>query len=90
MRAHRVQRAGRDIPLTAQEFALLRYLAEHQGHVLSRTRILDAVWATSHDPRTNVDDVYVSYLRAKIDKDFTRALIHIVRGAGYVLEDKRR
>ena len=88
--AHRVSRAGREIVLTAQEFALLRYLVEHRGHVLSRTRILDAVWGTTHDPRTNVVDVYVSYLRAKIDKGFARPLIHTVRGAGYVLEDGRR
>jgi len=88
--AHRVSRGGRDIPLTAHEFALLRYLAEHRGHVLSRTRLLDAVWGTTHDPRTNVVDVYVSYLRGKIDKGFERPLIHTVRGAGYVLEDKPR
>ncbi len=88
--AHRVSRAGREIPLTAQEFALLRYLAEHRGHVLSRTRILDAVWGTTHDPRTNVVDVYVSYLRAKIDKGFDYPLLHTVRGAGYVLEEKAR
>jgi len=88
--AHRASRAGREIPLTAQEFALLRYLAEHRGHVLSRTRLLDAVWGTTHDPRTNVVDVYVSYLRAKIDKGFERPLLHTVRGAGYVLEDKPR
>lgn len=88
--AHRVLRSGREVPLTAQEFALLRYLAEHRGHVLSRTRILDAVWGTTHDPRTNVVDVYVSYLRAKIDKGFGRPLLHTVRGAGYVLEDKPR
>jgi len=88
--AHRASRAGREIPLTAQEFALLRYLAEHRGHVLSRTRLLDAVWGTTHDPRTNVVDVYVSYLRAKIDKGFDRPLLHTVRGAGYVLEDKPR
>ena len=88
--AHRVHRAGREIPLTAQEFALLRYLAENRGHVLSRTRILDAVWGTTHDPRTNVVDVYVSYLRAKIDKGFERQLLHTVRGSGYVLEDHER
>ena len=88
--AHRAFRAGREIPLTAQEFALLRYFAEHRGHVLSRTRILDAVWGTTHDPRTNVVDVYVSYLRAKIDKGFDTPLIHTVRGAGYVLEAQAR
>jgi DNA-binding response OmpR family regulator len=88
--AHRVYRAGREIPLTAQEFALLRYLAENRGRVLSRTRILDSVWGTTHDPRTNVVDVYVSYLRAKIDKGFERPLLHTVRGSGYVLEEQQR
>ncbi len=88
--AHRVYRAGREIPLTAQEFALLRYLAENRGRVLSRTRILDSVWGTTHDPRTNVVDVYISYLRAKIDKGFARPLLHTVRGSGYVLEEQQR
>ncbi|QDG53856.1 response regulator transcription factor [Persicimonas caeni] len=88
--ARRVYRAGQEVQLTAQEFDLLRYLAEHRGQVLSRTRILDAVWDMTHDPRTNVVDVYISYLRAKIDKDFDYPLIHTVRGVGYVLEDRPR
>jgi DNA-binding response OmpR family regulator len=88
--AHRAHRGGSEIQLTAQEFALLRYLAEHAGRVLSRTRLLDAVWGVTHDPRTNVVDVYISYLRAKVDKGFDRPLIHTVRGAGYVLEDQPR
>lgn len=88
--ARRVTRAGAEIRLTAQEFALLRLLAENTGRVLSRTRILEAVWGMSHDPRTNVVDVYISYLRAKVDKGFDRPLIHTVRGAGYVLEDSPR
>lgn len=88
--ARRVHRGGVEVRLTAQEFALLRYLAEHAGRVLSRTRLLDAVWGVTHDPRTNVVDVYISYLRAKIDKGFERPLIHTVRGAGYVLEDRAR
>ena len=88
--ARRVHRGATEVQLTAQEFALLRYLAENSGHVLSRTRILDAVWGITHDPRTNVVDVYISYLRAKIDKRQERPLIHTVRGAGYVLEDRPR
>jgi DNA-binding response OmpR family regulator len=88
--ARRVYRGDEEIQLTAQEFDLLRYLAEHRGKVLSRTRILDAVWDMTHDPRTNVVDVYISYLRAKIDKEFDRPLIHTVRGVGYVLEDRPR
>lgn len=87
--AHRVFRGDREIPLTAQEFGLLHYLASHEGKVLSRTRILEAVWDMTHDPRTNVVDVYISYLRSKIDKA-DRPLIHTVRGVGYVLEDRPR
>jgi DNA-binding response OmpR family regulator len=86
----RVSRAGKELQLTAQEFDLLRYLAENEGRVLSRTRILDAVWGVTHDPRTNLVDVYVSYLRAKIDKGSEHPLLHTVRGAGYVLEDRPR
>lgn len=88
--ARRVHRGQREVRLTAQEFALLRYLAENGGRVLSRTRILDAVWGVTHDPRTNVVDVYVSYLRAKLDKGSDCPLIHTVRGAGYVLEARPR
>lgn len=81
---------GVEIRLTAREFDLLRYLAERPGRVVSRTQLLDAVWDTQHDPQTNVVDVYVSYLRAKIDKDFSPALLHTVRGVGYVLESEPR
>lgn len=88
--ARRVVRAGRELELTAQEFDLLRYLGENAGRVLSRTRILNAVWDLTQDPRTNLVDVYVSYLRAKIDKGFARSLLHTVRGVGYVLEDRPR
>lgn len=88
--SRRVSRDGQDIRLTALEFDLLRYLAEHAGRVISRTRILDAVWDVTYDPRTNVVDVYISYLRAKIDKGYDRPLLHTVRGVGYVLEDATR
>jgi two-component system OmpR family response regulator len=88
--AHRVQRGGREIQLTAQEFALLRYLAENAGRVLSRAKLLENVWDIHHDPGTNVVDVYVGYLRGKVDKGFDRPLIHTVRGVGYVLEDSPR
>lgn len=88
--ARRVVRDNRELQLTAQEFDLLRYLAENSGRVLSRTRILNAVWDVTQDPRTNLVDVYVSYLRGKIDKGFDRPLLHTVRGVGYVLEDRPR
>lgn len=84
--ARRVFRGDKEVKLTAQEFDLLRYLASHPGEVLTRTRILDAVWGTTLDPRTNIVDVYVSYLRSKLDKGSRKPLIHTVRGAGYVLE----
>ena len=86
----RVFRSGTEIKLTAREFELLRYLAERPGRVISRTRLLEAVWDTTHDPGTNVVDVYVSYLRGKVDKDFDPPLIHTVRGVGYVLETESR
>ncbi len=86
----RAWRSDQLLRLTAKEFDLLRYLAEHRGRVVSRTRLLDAVWDTTHDPGTNVVDVYISYLRAKVDKGFTPALIHTVRGVGYVLDESER
>ena len=88
--ARRVSRAGEEIRLTAREFDLLRYLAEHAGRVISRTRLLEAVWDTVHDPGTNSVDVYISYLRAKVDKGHAVPLIHTVRGVGYVLEARPR
>lgn len=88
--ARRVYRGERELRLTAREFDLLRYLAENAGRVLGRTRLLEAVWDTTHDPGTNTVDVYVSYLRAKVDKGDARPLIHTVRGVGYVLEDRPR
>ena len=84
----RVSRAGRELQLTAREFELLRYLAERAGEVVERARLLQAVWETTHDPGTNVVEVYVSYLRAKVDRGFDRPLVHTVRGVGYVLEDR--
>ena len=86
----RVQRAGVEIRLTAQEFKLLRALAENAGRVMSRTRLLEGVWDLHHDPGSNVVEVYIGYLRQKIDKDFGSPLIHTVRGMGYVLEDRGR
>lgn len=84
--ALRVYRGGEELSLTAQEFRLLRYLVEHRGRVLSRARLLEAVWDTHHDPGTNIVDVYISYLRGKIDKGHPTKLIHTVRGLGYLLE----
>lgn len=80
-----VTRAGRTITLTPKEFALLEYLMEHANEVVSRTRILEHVWDWNYDGLSNVVDVYVRYLRNKIDRPFDVPLIHTVRGAGYLL-----
>jgi heavy metal response regulator len=80
-----VTRAGRSIELTAREYALLEFFLRRPGRVLSRALIAQHVWGVSFHTFTNVIDVYVNYLRRKIDADFEPKLIHTVRGAGYVL-----
>lgn len=87
-RTFRVIRAGQNIRVTAREFALLRYLLEHAGEVLSRTRIGQDVWKQDFDPESNVVEVYIRYLRAKVDDPFERPLIHTIRGAGYVIREE--
>ena len=82
----RVVRAGKRIDVTAKEFALLELLMRHQGEVLPRTLIASQVWDMNFDSDTNVVDVAVRRLRAKIDDDFAVKLIRTVRGMGYVLE----
>ena len=81
-----VTRAGRKIDLTAKEFALLEFFLRNPGRVLSRVLIAQHVWGVDFDTFTNVIDVYVKYLRKKIDADFEPKLIQTVRGAGYVLK----
>ena len=83
--AHRVHRAGKDIPLQPREFRLLEYLMRHAGQVVTRTMLLEHVWDYHFDPQTNVIDVHVSRLRSKLDKGFAHPMIHTVRGSGYVL-----
>jgi len=85
---HRVLREAKRIELTAKEFALLHLLMQHQGEVLSRTMIAEQVWDMNFDSDTNVIDVAVRRLRAKVDDAFARKLIHTVRGVGYVLEER--
>jgi two-component system OmpR family response regulator len=88
--SHRVTRAAKEIPLQPREFRLLEYLMRHAGQVVTRTMLLENVWDYHFDPQTNVIDVHVSRLRAKIDKGFDRALLHTVRGAGYMIRDGAR
>ena len=80
-----VKRAGRLIELTSKEFGLLEYLLRNAGHRLTRSMIIEHVWNLSFDTGTNIVDVYVNYLRRKIDDGFTPRLIHTVRGVGYEL-----
>jgi two-component system copper resistance phosphate regulon response regulator CusR len=82
----RVTRGGRRIDLTAKEFVLLVLLLRRQGEVLSRTLIAEQVWDMNFDSDTNVVEVAVRRLRAKVDDPFPRKLIHTLRGMGYVLE----
>ncbi len=82
---HEVTRAGKVIDLTPREYALLEYFLRHPGHVLSRARLLEAVWRYDAEVTSNVVDIYVHYLRENIDRGFERKLLHTVRGAGYVL-----
>lgn len=83
---HKVLRAGREIELTSREFALLEYLIRNVETVVTRTMIAEHVWDVNFDTFTNVIDVYMSYLRNKIDRDFPDKLIRTVRGRGYVIK----
>jgi two-component system copper resistance phosphate regulon response regulator CusR len=79
----KVERAGRHIELTTKEFALLEYLMRNAGRRLTRPMIIEHVWNMNFDSTTNVVDVYINYLRRKVDDGFSPALIHTVRGVGY-------
>jgi two-component system OmpR family response regulator len=81
-----VARSGQKIELQAREFALLELLLRHPGRVVTKTMILEHLWDYSFDPQTNVVDVLVHRLRAKVDKDFSAKLIHTIRGVGYVVK----
>jgi len=81
-----VTRGGHKIDLTAKEYALLEYMMRNAGRVLTRPMIAEHVWNLDFDTFTNVIDVYVNYLRNKIDRGYERKLIHTVRGSGYVLK----
>lgn len=86
--AKTVTRAGQPIKLTAREFNLLELLLRHQGRVLSRGEIAEHTWEEAFDAGSNVIDVYVNYLRNKVDKAFDKKLIHTVVGMGYVMREE--
>ena len=83
----RAWRAGREIVLTTKEYSLLEFLAREKGKVVGRAEIAEHVWDETFDPFSNLIEVYIKRLRAKIDEGHERQLIHTRRGAGYVLED---
>jgi two-component system copper resistance phosphate regulon response regulator CusR len=85
--ARRVERAGKVIDLTQKEYALLEYLVRNAGRIVSRQMISEHVWKHDADPLTNVVDVYINYLRKKLDEDKRNPLIQTVRGRGYLIKD---
>lgn len=86
--AHKVWRADKEIELTTKEYALLEYMMRNPNQTLTRSMIAEQVWDYTFDSFTNIIDVYVNYLRKKIDRDFDKKLIHTVRGVGYVLKEE--
>jgi two-component system, OmpR family, copper resistance phosphate regulon response regulator CusR len=85
-----VTRAGKSIELTSKEYALLRYLMMHANEIVSRTMIIEHVWDVESAAFTNVVDVYINYIRSKVDKNFHPPLIHTVRSVGYILKEPER
>ena len=83
--SHRVTRAGQEVVLSGREFSLLEYLMHHAGEVLSRRQIMEHVWDYNYEGLSNVVDVYVGYLRKKLERPFGTTLISTVRGVGYVV-----
>ncbi len=87
LRRRRAERAGKTIELSPKEFALLEFLLRNEGRVVTRSQILDHVWGYEYSPDSNLVDVYVTYLRRKVDRGHDRRLIRTVRGSGYALGD---
>jgi len=85
---HKVWRSDKEIDLTSKEYALLEYMMRNPNQTLTRSMIAEHVWDYTFDSFTNIIDVYVNYLRKKIDRDFDKKLIHTVRGVGYVLKEE--
>ena len=84
---HKVIRAGKEIELSNKEYSLLEYLMLNANQIVTRTMLYEHVWDVNYDTFTNVVDVYINYLRNKVDKGFSRKLIHSVRGVGYILKE---
>jgi len=87
---NKVTRNGQLISLQPREFRLLEFLLRHRGQVVTRTMLLEGVWDYHFDPQTNVIDVHISRLRAKIDKNFNKPILHTIRGRGYMIDEGDR
>ncbi len=87
LNTHLVTRSGKRIRLRPREFHLLEFFMRHKDQVITRTMLLEQIWGYRFDPQTNVIDVHISRLRIKIDKDFSKPLLHTVRGTGYKLSE---
>lgn len=87
---HVVERGGKEIELSAKEFAILKYMMQNAGIVLSREKLEEHIWNYDYQGASNMIDVYIRYIRIKVDKDFEPKLIHTVRGVGYVLKEKEK
>ncbi|MBS5145018.1 MAG: response regulator transcription factor [Butyricicoccus pullicaecorum] len=85
---HTVTRGGTPIKLSAKEYAILEYLMKHQGTVVSRTQLENHVWNYDYEGGSNVVDVYITYLRKKLDGGFDKKLLHTVRGSGWVIREE--
>ncbi|MDR3766148.1 MAG: response regulator transcription factor [Butyricicoccus sp.] len=85
--SHTVTRAGQNIKLSAKEYSILEYMMQHKGTVISRARLEDHIWNYDYTGGSNVVDVYITYLRKKIDQGFDKKLLHTVRGAGWILKE---
>ena len=85
--SHTVTRAGQNIKLSAKEYAILEYMMQHKGTVISRARLEDHIWNYDYTGGSKVVDVYITYLRKKIDQGFDKKLLHTVRGAGWILKE---
>ena len=86
--SHAVTRGDKEIRLSAKEYAILQYMMQHKGTVISRARLEDHIWNYDYAGGSNVVDVYITYLRKKIDNGFDKKLLHTVRGAGWILKEE--
>jgi len=86
---HRVVRGGREIEMTSKEYAILEYMIRNKGQILSRAQIAEHAWNFDFDCDSNIINVYIRYLRGKIDDGFENKLLHTVRGSGYLLKHKK-